>query len=440
MFYGKTLILALALFTGVCTLYNSNSPVVQLTEQNFDQLVIKSDQLWLVEFFAPWCGHCKNLTPEWEKAARALKGIVQVGAVDADTYKSLGGRFGVNGFPTIKFFGTNKNQAKDYDQGRTANDIVNYAKARINEVVQDRLGGKSNNSNSSGNNNQNNQNQNKNTGGAGSNTGSDKDVIVLTDDNFDDNVFNSKDMWLIEFYAPWCGHCKNLEPEWNIAATELKGKVKVAKVDATVNQKLGSRFQVKGYPTIKIFPPGDKSDSKAEAYEGGRSSDVIINQALEKLEKYGYIPDIEQLYDPATYKTACEDSGRTCVLAFLPNMYESNSVQRYNYINTFKKVSTVGRGKPMNFFWVSGGDFYEYEEKMGLTFGFPAVIIVSHSKKKYSVMKNAYEYDAMKSFLNKVLIGATSLSDFPKVLPPMKKAEPWNGLDLEIIPETTEDL
>lgn len=52
---------------------------------------------------------------------------------------------------------------------------------------------------------------------------SDKDVVVLTNENFESEVLDSKDFWLVEFYAPWCGHCKTLEPEWNAAATKLKG-------------------------------------------------------------------------------------------------------------------------------------------------------------------------------------------------------------------------
>jgi protein disulfide-isomerase A6 len=51
--------------------------------------VLGAEGLVLVEFYANWCGHCKNLAPAWEKAASALKGIVTIAAVDADTHKDL---------------------------------------------------------------------------------------------------------------------------------------------------------------------------------------------------------------------------------------------------------------------------------------------------------------------------------------------------------------
>lgn len=426
----KTSLLILAFLSMIAfshSLYNSNSAVILLNESNFTEKVINSNELWLVEFFAPWCGHCKSLAPEWEKAANALKGIVKVGAVDADAAKSLGGKYGIKGFPTIKWFGTKKDSPKDYESGRTANDIVKFATGKINEITQARLGGKAEGNT---NNNSNNNNNNK-SGGSGNKAGSDKDVVVLDDSNFNDIVFNSKDMWLIEFYAPWCGHCKNLEPEWNKAATELKGKIKVAKVDATVNTALGNRFQVRGYPTIKIFPPGDKSESKVEDYDGGRTAELIVNAGLEKLEKFGYIPTIDQLVTPKQYKETCEDSGRTCVLVFLPNLYDSNAKERNSYLETLKKASTVGRGKPMNFLWVQGGDFFEFEEKLGMSFGFPALVVINHGKKKFAVMRSSFEVESVKTYLNRVLIGGESLYDLPKELPKLKAVEPWDGKDLQ---------
>ena len=83
-------------------LYGPGDDVVLLTSANFNSRVVQSNEIWLVEFFAPWCGHCKNLAPEWIKAAKALKGIVNVAAVDMDADQSVGSPYNIRGFPTIK--------------------------------------------------------------------------------------------------------------------------------------------------------------------------------------------------------------------------------------------------------------------------------------------------------------------------------------------------
>jgi protein disulfide-isomerase-like protein len=99
------------------------------------------------------------------------------------------------------------------------------------------------------------------------------DVVDLNMANFDESIESEKDKpWLIEFYAPWCGHCKHLAPVWEDLASQLKGQAVVAKVDATENKKLGSRFRVRGYPTIKMVYQGHYYD-----YEEGRSVDAFTN-------------------------------------------------------------------------------------------------------------------------------------------------------------------
>ena len=88
--------LALALLLNTCQgLYDAKSPVVRLTKDNFSKLVLNSDELWFVEFYAPWCGHCKSLAPSWEKAAKNLKGVVKVGAVDMTTDQEVGQPYGI---------------------------------------------------------------------------------------------------------------------------------------------------------------------------------------------------------------------------------------------------------------------------------------------------------------------------------------------------------
>ena len=86
---GRIMMIAIFFISMSYSLYSSNSNVVLLNSSNFNKEVVNSGDLYMVEFYAPWCGHCKNLAPEWEKAAKALKGIVKIGAVDADADKVI---------------------------------------------------------------------------------------------------------------------------------------------------------------------------------------------------------------------------------------------------------------------------------------------------------------------------------------------------------------
>jgi len=163
--------------------------------------------MWMVEFYAPWCGHCKSLAPSWELAAKHLKGVVKMGVVDMTEHQSVGQPYDVKGFPTIKFFGNDKKKPVDYSGARDADGIRKFSLDKtVSEVnARTKAGKKSGGSKSS---------ESKSGSGSGSGAG-DKDVVVLTDATFNSVVLGSKDIWMVEFYAPWCGHCKALEPEWN---------------------------------------------------------------------------------------------------------------------------------------------------------------------------------------------------------------------------------
>lgn len=217
--------------------------VTDLTQANADS-ILNGESDVLVEFYAPWCGHCKNLVPEYEKLGAAMekakpKGVI-VAKINCDEHRDLCSKYDVRGYPTLKFFPKGSTTPEDYSKGRTADDFVEF----LNEKAK-----------------------------AGLRV--DKPptfVTALSPQNFDKIVMDEGKNVLVEFYAPWCGHCKKLEPEFEKVgrAFRLQDNVLVAKVDADKHRELGEKYGVSGFPTIKFFAAG--AGKSASDYNGGREA------------------------------------------------------------------------------------------------------------------------------------------------------------------------
>ncbi|EED23592.1 protein disulfide isomerase Pdi1, putative [Talaromyces stipitatus ATCC 10500] len=104
------------------------------------------------------------------------------------------------------------------------------------------------------------------------------DVHSLTKDTFSDFI-KGHDLVLAEFFAPWCGHCKALAPEYETAATELKEKnIALVKVDCTAEAELCKEYGVEGYPTLKIF----RGEDNVKPYPGARKSGALVSYMIKQ--------------------------------------------------------------------------------------------------------------------------------------------------------------
>lgn len=190
-----------------------------------------------VKFYAPWCGHCKNLAPTWREVAWMFEGAeVAVAEVDCTETKELCQKYGIRGYPTLKFI--KGEEVTDYKGGRDTGSIIKWISE--NSGVQP------------------------------------TNKPVLTEFNAEQlkEVLGKKKV-VVAFTATWCGHCKKFMPALNAAAEKLEeteSEVLLVNIDVPTNDGVGKEFGVAGFPTVKYFAPG----AEPQDYNGERTAEALL--------------------------------------------------------------------------------------------------------------------------------------------------------------------
>jgi len=225
-----------------------------VTPDNFDKIV-DGTKYAFVEFYAPWCGHCKHFASDYADVAKAVSASkdahladVVLGKVNADKHKELGGRFGVHGFPTIKWFHKTKDKPDDYEGSREVQDVLKFIDGKVGSRLV---------------------------------AGGPRATKVMEPDNIDQYIDQKSKCRFVKFFAPWCGHCKKLAPTWDKLASVFQSEddVIIGEGDAATHAELGKRFKVEGYPTLLFWGKGDVNFAR---YEGGRELKDMVTYVNEK--------------------------------------------------------------------------------------------------------------------------------------------------------------
>ncbi|GES98401.1 protein disulfide-isomerase domain [Rhizophagus clarus] len=228
--------------------YKFSFEVIELSAKDFKEAI--KEGTWFVKFFAPWCPHCQSIAPIWTRVAVENGNYFKsknfyVAEVDCTLNGDLCDANNIERYPTMLLF--NEGVKVDlYSSKRDFDSFTTYAKSKADQYYTPAI---------------------EDLKDPSINTNSDHDnetlvqtnplgtVVLLNASNFD--LLTKTGIWFIKFFAPWCTHCQRLAPTWEELGHELQYKVNVGKVDCTVDSGLCQRFNVQGYPTLKLLQSPD---------------------------------------------------------------------------------------------------------------------------------------------------------------------------------------
>ena len=289
-----------------------------------------------VNFYRSSDSQSKQIKEEYEKAAKSLAGIITIAAIDLDS-DDVSSAYGVTSVPTLKFF-LSKTDSKTFTGDYNAKELVLFAFEQVKRNALSKAGIKLKSGDDKKSKKE--KKEKKEEEKKEDEHVEEPDVIVLDENNFDEHVMDSEDAWFLEFYAPWCGHCKSLKPHYAKLATKLVGSgVKVAKIDSSSkNKKLAEVYNAtSGFPSLKFVNKGKKLKGFHEAYDGARELDSMYKFALEAKERLR-IPKKEQLKSDAHFKEECVSRQNLCFFMFLHHIMDTTAEERNKYLDIYESV------------------------------------------------------------------------------------------------------
>lgn len=230
--------------------------VIDLTDKTFEKQVLNADHPTLVKFYAPWCGHCKKMGPDYDALANALghSEAVKIARYNGDENRKFSKKYDVQGFPTLKWFPGNGADPEDYQSGRDFDSLARF--------VADKSGVKV-------------KTAPKSEGAK---------LIKSVDDSSFADLLKEKKYALVAFTAQWCGYCKQLAPEFEkLAAVFARDDLSIAQVDCTEPEPahdLLAKYEVASYPTLLWFAEGSDEPIRFEGND--RSIEGLVAFVNEK--------------------------------------------------------------------------------------------------------------------------------------------------------------
>ncbi|CCE85523.1 Piso0_005124 [Millerozyma farinosa CBS 7064] len=173
-------------------------------------------------------------------------------------------------------------------------------------------------------------------------------VVKLTANEYKEFI-ESNPYVLAEFFAPWCGYCKMLGPEFSKAADKLNESqpdIKLAQVDCTEEEELCTENGIRGYPTLKVF---SGSPEKIEDYSGPRNADGIVDYMIKQS-----MPPVSVPESASAFEKALDSQTEPFIVQVLPAEYDG-AKDKLKQNETFSDIAASER-KTLNFFSISEQD------------------------------------------------------------------------------------